>query len=96
MLLRFLKDQRVYLHNAHQYSRVGFNSSVEVNEVNLNLSYGVVIPPRVMASSAMGLKLGFLPTHESIDLRFIVWTQSGLGVRIDLDQLSRVSSPSRL
>ena len=28
---------------AHQYSRVGFNSAVEVNEVNLNLSYGGVI-----------------------------------------------------
>ena len=27
---------------AHQYSRVGFNSSVEVNEVNLSLSYGGV------------------------------------------------------
>ena len=27
---------------AHQYSRVGFNSAVEVNEVNLNLSYGGV------------------------------------------------------
>ena len=24
---------------AHQYSRVGFKSSVEVNEVNLSLSY---------------------------------------------------------
>ena len=24
----------------HQYSRVGFNLSVEVNEVNLSLSYG--------------------------------------------------------
>ena len=29
---------------AHQYSRVGFNSSVEVNEVNLSLSYGGVVP----------------------------------------------------
>ena len=28
---------------AHQYSRVGFNSSVEVNEVNLSLSYGGVL-----------------------------------------------------
>ena len=28
---------------AHQYSRVGFNSSVEVNEVNLSLSYGGVV-----------------------------------------------------
>ena len=28
---------------AHQYSRVGFNSSGEVNEVNLSLSYGGVI-----------------------------------------------------
>ena len=27
---------------AHQYSRVGFKSSVEVNEVNLSLSYGGV------------------------------------------------------
>ena len=27
---------------AHQYSRVGFNSSVEVNEVNLSLSFGGV------------------------------------------------------
>ena len=27
---------------AHQYSRVGFNSSVEVNEVNLSLYYGGV------------------------------------------------------
>ena len=27
---------------AHQYSQVGFNSSVEVNEVNLSLSYGGV------------------------------------------------------
>ena len=27
---------------AHQYSRVGFNSSVEVNEVNLSSSYGGV------------------------------------------------------
>ena len=26
----------------HQYSQVGFNSSVEVNEVNLSLSYGDV------------------------------------------------------
>ena len=25
---------------AHQYSRVGFDSSVEVNEVNLSLYYG--------------------------------------------------------
>ena len=30
---------------AHQYSRVGFNSSVEVNEVNLSLSYGGVGMP---------------------------------------------------
>ena len=29
---------------AHQYSRVGFNSSLEVNGVNLSLSYGGVIP----------------------------------------------------
>ena len=29
---------------AHEYSRVGFNSSVEVNEVNLSLSYGGVCP----------------------------------------------------
>ena len=28
---------------AHQYSRVGFKSSVEVNEVNLSLSYGGVV-----------------------------------------------------
>ena len=28
---------------AHQYSRAGFNSSVEVNEVNLSLSYGGVL-----------------------------------------------------
>ena len=28
---------------AHQYSQVGFNSSVEVNEVNLSLSYGGVL-----------------------------------------------------
>ena len=28
---------------AHQYSQVGINSSVEVNEVNLSLSYGGVI-----------------------------------------------------
>ena len=28
---------------AHQHSRVGFNSSVEVNEINLSLSYGGVI-----------------------------------------------------
>ena len=28
---------------AHQYSRVGFKSSVEVNEVNLSLSYGGVL-----------------------------------------------------
>ena len=28
---------------AHQYSRVGFKSSVEVNEVNLSLSYGGVM-----------------------------------------------------
>ena len=28
---------------AHQYSRAGLNSSVEVNEVNLSLSYGVVV-----------------------------------------------------
>ena len=28
---------------AHQYLRVGFNSSVEVNEVNLSLSYGGVV-----------------------------------------------------
>ena len=28
---------------AHQYSRVGFKLSVEVNEVNLSLSYGGVI-----------------------------------------------------
>ena len=27
---------------AHQYSRVSFKSSVEVNEVNLSLSYGGV------------------------------------------------------
>ena len=27
---------------AHQYSRVGFKSSVKVNEVNLSLSYGGV------------------------------------------------------
>ena len=27
----------------HQYSRVGFKSSVEVNEVNLSLSYGGVM-----------------------------------------------------
>ena len=27
---------------AHQYSRVGFNSAVEVKEVNLSLSYGGV------------------------------------------------------
>ena len=27
---------------AHQYSRVGFKSSVEVNDVNLSLSYGGV------------------------------------------------------
>ena len=27
---------------AHQYSRVGFKLSVEVNEVNLSLSYGGV------------------------------------------------------
>ena len=27
---------------AHQYSRVGLKSSVEVNEVNLSLSYGGV------------------------------------------------------
>ena len=27
---------------AHQYSRVGFDSSVEVNEVNLSLYYGGV------------------------------------------------------
>ena len=27
---------------AHQYSRVGFNSYVEVSEVNLSLSYGGV------------------------------------------------------
>ena len=27
----------------HQYSRVGFKSSVEVNEVNLSLSYGGVV-----------------------------------------------------
>ena len=27
---------------AHQYSRIGFKSSVEVNEVNLTLSYGGV------------------------------------------------------
>ena len=28
---------------AHQYSRVGSNLSVEVNEVNLSLYYGVVL-----------------------------------------------------
>ena len=28
---------------AHQYSRVGFDSSVEVNEVNLSLYYGGVV-----------------------------------------------------
>ena len=28
---------------AHQYSRVGFNSSVEINKVNLSLYYGGVI-----------------------------------------------------
>ena len=31
---------------AHQYSRVGFSSSVEVNEVNLSLSYGGVLSIR--------------------------------------------------
>ena len=35
---------------AHQYSRVGFDSSVEVNEVNLSLYYGGVLPGQVMAS----------------------------------------------
>ena len=30
---------------AHQYSRVGFKSSVEVNDVNLSLSYGGVHIP---------------------------------------------------
>ena len=33
------KDKRCV---AHQYSQVGFNSSVEVNEVNLSLYYGGV------------------------------------------------------
>ena len=28
---------------AHQYSRVGFDSSVKVNEVNLSLYYGGVL-----------------------------------------------------
>ena len=39
---------------AHQYSRVGFKSSVEVNEVNLSLSYagGVLLNLHVVTGPA--------------------------------------------
>ena len=43
---------------AHQYSRVGFNSSVEVNEVNLSLSYGGVIS--LCALHKLLLRIGFV------------------------------------
>ena len=40
---------------AHQYSRVGFKSSVEVNEVNLSLSYGGVYKRRLLRRTPIQL-----------------------------------------
>ena len=37
-----MRSYQMEIYMAHQYSRVGFNSSVEVNEVNLSVSYGGV------------------------------------------------------
>ena len=45
---------------AHEYSRVGFNSSVEVNEVNLSLSNGGVTAPRDFCEAYVGLNLWLL------------------------------------
>ena len=42
---------------AHQYSRVGFNSSVEVNEVNLSLSYGGV----TMVNNCISVGVTWMP-----------------------------------
>ena len=54
---------------AHQYSRVGFNSSVEVNEVNLSLSYGGVFQTNGgsltwYAPTATPLTPHFNPLHQ--------------------------------
>ena len=51
---------------AHQYSRVGFKSSVEVNEVNLSLSYG-----GVMTTAIVGIKV-----HKPGHVIIIVCKQS--------------------
>ena len=49
---------------AHQYSQVGFDSSVEVNEVNLSLYYGgtekYIAPDNDMSMMKLKLKLGSL------------------------------------
>ena len=51
----------IKLHMAHQYSRVGFNSSVKVNEVNLSLSYGGVLMDIICSSFNLFLKYSSLP-----------------------------------
>ena len=54
---------------AHQYSRVGFKSSVEVNEVNLSLSYGGVLDPYgVLCNQLVTLQvLGFSQGEEFLE-----------------------------
>ena len=66
---------------AHQYSRVGFKSSVEVNEVNLSLSYGGVMSiliTRVKLDNTTGIKLplkGIARVIMVIMRFFLLWVK---------------------
>ena len=59
---------------AHQYSRVGFNSSVEVNKVNLSLSYGGVIVSHACSHniSCFDCVLGGFHIRVAIDAAVVV------------------------